>query len=152
MIAVIPPHHVFLGYCNGALLKKDCAYFSRKRLASIVVPVQKNGAIATGKQPDGRNITVIDLDVEEGKPALPFDLLDPVSRSTFVVQTPRGGLHVYFYTETEIDSAKLIAAKNPLVEHVDRRGLSGLIFAPGCTFANPEHAGKSYIIALDQPI
>ncbi|NMC08398.1 MAG: hypothetical protein GYA24_24535 [Candidatus Lokiarchaeota archaeon] len=90
------PRQLF-GYCTGAEDKHSTARFNRSLAAPLAIPVQKNGALLTGKQPDGRILVVIDFDVEAGKPALPLDVLDHASLQTFVVRTPRGGLHVYFY-------------------------------------------------------
>lgn len=134
----------------------------------------RNGAIQTGRQPDGRILTVIDLDV--ALPAvpqetldglneaarvrlirgmmhsLPAEVLDPVSRGTFVVRTPKGGFHVYFYTASEMDNAKDIEARDPRVAQVDRRGFHGLIFPPGCAFADAGHWFQPYEVFIDQPI
>ncbi|MEX2681346.1 MAG: bifunctional DNA primase/polymerase [Candidatus Sigynarchaeota archaeon] len=114
------------------------------------VHVQTNGAILTGLQPDGRILSVIDLDVADGSLPLPLWVLDYVSLTTYVVRSGRGGLHVYFYTDEEVPGAKHVESKHPLVHQVDRRGHGGIIFAPGCRFS--EHSSKLYTIALDNPI
>ncbi len=142
--------HQFFGYCRGTATKAETAAFNRGLAGPIDVPVAANGAIITGKQPDGRFLVVIDLDVADGEPPLPLGILDEASRSTFVVRSGRGGLHVYFYTDAEIPGAKHVSPVNPLVHQVDRRGTGGIIFAPGCAFV--EHGLRPYAIALDNPV
>ncbi|NMC08376.1 MAG: hypothetical protein GYA24_24425, partial [Candidatus Lokiarchaeota archaeon] len=146
---MIGPRQLF-GYCRGATLKKFCASFNRKLATIIDIPVTRNGAVLTGKQPDGRFLVIIDLDINAGDPELPLDCLDPASRSTFVVRSGKGGLHVYFYVDAVLPNAKGIESKHPHVRQVDRRGEGGIIFAPGCAFK--DHGFTPYRIALDQPI
>ena len=138
------------GYCRGADTKHKAAAFDRSLIEQIPIPVTSNGAIVTGKLPDGKILSVIDFDVEAGQPELPLDVLDEVSRHTFVVRSPRGGLHVYFYTNDELPTAKHIEAHDSRVSQIDRRGTNSIIFAPGCKFS--DHDFKPYVIALDQPI
>ncbi len=146
----MPGPRTMWGYCRGSLEKHQCAAFDRSLAGPVDLPVTRNGAVMTGTQPDGRILTVIDLDVEAGDPPLPLEALDPLSRSTYVVRSGKGGLHVYFYTDAELPNAKGIESARPHVRQVDRRGSNGIVFAPGCAFK--DHAFTPYAVALDQPI
>jgi hypothetical protein len=101
-----------------------------------------NVGIATG--PSG--LVVLDLDGPEGQA-----LLKAVARSfgqcsglprTLVVKTGRpGGYHVY-YAGTDVPSSQVKG------EHLDVRGSTGYVLAPGCVHEN----GTIYTIVVDSPV
>ena len=90
----------FVGYCNGAPSKSQCAAFDRKLAHKITVPVTQNGAILTGKTLDGVQLyqyclVVIDFDV---KPDEVINILDipELCYSTMIVRTGGGAYIVIF--------------------------------------------------------
>ena len=83
-----------------------------------------NIGLKTGK------IFVIDIDVEEKEEALKVIALLSLP-PTWMVNTPRGGLHLYYSTKNDIgNSAKKLHDK------VDTRGKGGYVLIPGCTIGN----------------
>ena len=135
----------FVGYCNGAPSKSQCAAFDRKLAHKITVPVTQNGAILTGKTLDGVQLyqyclVVIDFDV---KPDEVINILDipELCYSTMIVRTGGGGLHCYFSISDGIVGNE--SHKNPksdCLKGVDVRGEGGIIFAPGCKFTDHQRA------------
>jgi hypothetical protein len=101
-----------------------------------------NCGIATG--PSG--LVVLDLDGPEGQAQLKaiarsFDKGSGVPR-TLVVKTGRpGGFHLY-YAGTEVPSSQVKG------EHLDVRGSTGYVLAPGCVHEN----GSIYTIVVDSPV
>ncbi|MHA1919926.1 MAG: bifunctional DNA primase/polymerase, partial [Promethearchaeota archaeon] len=144
----------FIGYCNGATAKGKCANFKRDLAKPLKIPVEKNGAILTGKMWEkkvlynGKCLSVIDFDVKKG---FVFNMKDlpKECKDTYIVETGGGGLHVYFFVNDGIIGNK--SYKNPrsrLLKGIDIRGERGLVFAPGCKFT--KHKQKYKIIKLTE--
>ena len=142
----------FWGHANGASTKAECGVDKLSNAEPLPVPVQRNAWILTGKQPNGKFLTVLALDGFKDKTNDPIQLseLDPVSQKTFVVRSGSTvGIHVYFYTATEIHATQCSPSKYPKVMEVDRRGQGGKIYAPGSQF---EGQPARYEIMNDVPI
>lgn len=81
-----------------------------------------NVGLRTGRQPDGRFLIVVDVDG-------PRSLLEPLESGhgafpeTLTARTGRGGLHLYYFSETEMGN------RAGVVDHVDVRGRGGQVVA-----------------------
>jgi hypothetical protein len=96
-----------------------------------------NAGIATG--PSG--LVVLDPDGPEGQALLKAVARGDLPR-TLVVKTGRlGGYHIY-YAGTGIPSSQVKG------EHLDVRGSTGYVLAPGCVHEN----GTIYTIVVDSPV
>ena len=134
----------FIGYCNAAPTKNKCAAFDRKLSHSIQIPVNKNGAIITGQNLNGKKLyenclTVIDFDVRPEK-ELYVDDLAAIFNDTMLISTGGGGIHAYFLITDGIVSNE--SHKNPklnCLKGIDIRGEGGIIFAPGCKFTDHQN-------------
>ena len=142
----------FRGYCSGAKLKVNCAAFDRNKVTDITIPVTKNGAITTGRYPNGKFLAVIDIDGEDLNSIILTELHIP---QTYVVRSAGGGFHIYFWI---IDGEPHNVQGVPLtlfaqlhnIKGTDIRGKGGLIFAEGCKF--DDHNGKIYKRLRSYPV
>ncbi len=88
-------------------------------------------------QPCGRFLVVVDVDG-------PRELLEPLEREhgpfpeTLTALTGRGGLHLYYWSETEMGN------RTNVVDHVDVRGRGGQVVAP----PSLHRSGKRYTWTL----
>ena len=84
-------------YNNGARTKKKCANFTRPiPYNEVEMPVSRNGAIITGKYPNGNCLAVFDFDIEIGKEPN-HKRIDSKMPKTFTVETGSKGLHYYYW-------------------------------------------------------
>lgn len=145
---------MFYGYCNGASTKPQCANFNRDNVKQIYVPVDKNGAIITGWQPDGTFLLVIDIDLKKGE-SMPVENLDVYSRKTLLIRSGGGGYHAYFKINQHVNSKKYYDVKFNQLKEIDIKGhgsTNALIFAPGSFFPDSGHKLPYSIIQNLEPL
>ena len=136
----------FIGYCNNAPSKTQCAQFNRNLIKFISIPVKTNGSIITGKTISSQKhgvvglydycLTVIDFDVKNGD-SLYASQLPHICKQTMLVQTGGGGIHAYFFIKDAIvKNQNHPNVKMNNLKQIDIRGEGGIIFAPGCKFTD----------------
>ena len=91
-----------------------------------------NIGIATG------NYFVIDIDVKGDKNGLVQAELLGIDFNTFTVETPTGGLHLYYADENLATSASKLA------EGIDTRGVGGYVVGPG-SYVNGMYSVKNKV-------
>lgn len=144
----------FQGVLSGGRTKAACANVKRVPVP-LNMPVEKNGILLAGKQPDGKMLSIICIDVTTGDDhhviphPITFDDLDDTSKNTFVVESGSGGYHIYFYTPENVGGKQKCISTHPKVSELDRRGEGGIVFAPGTKLDEHPH---EYRIVHDVPV
>lgn len=115
------------------------------------VDANRNIGVAVNLPVIGKHVAVLDVDVKDGGPQTLADLDalygEPGWQDTYTVETPSGGLHLYFLTpEPLATTARRLGAG------LDTRGGgpdggAGYVVAPGSTIGD-----KAYRVLVDKPI
>lgn len=84
---------------------------------------------------------VVDVDVKNGKPGMMSLLGLDLDHDTLTVETPTGGLHLYYSGEVPNSVSKIALG-------IDIRGVGGYVIAPGSVRAD----GTRYSLANDSPV
>ena len=111
------------GRLCGRWKKRRDTYVSRAN-------IPKAYFIATGLQPSGRTLVVVDLD---GRGDLDEFLRERKLPRTLTVRTQSGGYHLYYHVNATVPNAsKLLGTAG--FDAVDVRGDGGIVFGPGTKF------------------
>lgn len=141
----------FIGQISNKANKQECANAKRDP-TSITVPLTQNGFINTGNgfgyvHYKDVFLTVIDLDLKDEFKNTPLSINEvkiDIS-DTYVVSTGSGGIHIYYYTDIEIENEKGLIPNDEYskLKAIDIRGKGGIIFAEGCKFSEHPYSYRA---------